>query len=77
MVCESDTSKIGQNVIQYDAYWLLHDLGIQLRNVTHDTMTLAHAWQPELEKSLGFLGSIFLNEKDWKSIRKTVGKQND
>ena len=77
MVCESDKPKIGQNVVQYDTYWLLHDLGIQVRNITHDTMTLAHSWQPELEKSLGFLGSIFLDERSWKSIRTTVGKQND
>jgi len=77
MVCESDTPKIGQNVVQYDAYWLLHDLGIQLRNVTHDTMTLAHAWQPELEKGLGFLGSLFLDELSWKSIRRDTTKQND
>jgi uracil-DNA glycosylase len=77
MVCESDTPKIGQNVVQYDTYWLLKSMGIQLRNITHDTMTLAHAWQPELEKSLGFLGSIFLDERSWKSIRNDTAKQND
>jgi uracil-DNA glycosylase len=77
MVYESDIPKVGQNVLQYDAYWLLKDMGIQLRNVVHDTMTLAHCWNPELEKSLGFLGSIFLDERSWKGIRTGVGKDND
>jgi hypothetical protein len=77
MVCESDIPKIGQNVVQYDTYWLLKELGIQIRNITHDTMTLAHCWQPELEKNLGFLGSVFLDERSWKSIRHDVGKEND
>jgi hypothetical protein len=77
MVCESDIPKIGQNVVQYDSYWLAKEFGIALKNVAEDTMTLSHAWQPELEKSLGFLGSIFLDERSWKSIRNDTSKQND
>ena len=77
MVCESDIPKVGQNVVQYDCYWMLKVLGIQVRNIAHDTMTMAHCWQPELEKNLGFLGSVFLNERAWKGIRTNVGKQND
>ena len=77
MVCESDVPKIGQNVVQYDTYFMLHALNIQIRNIHEDTMTMAHAWQPELEKSLGFLGSIFLDERSWKSIRHDTSKQND
>jgi len=73
-VCESDIPKIGQNVIQYDTYWLLKELGIRVLNVTEDTMVKAHCWQPELEKNLGFLGSIFLDEKSWKHIRTDVSK---
>ena len=69
MVCESTVPKIGQNVCQYDSYWLAKEWGIVLRNIAADTMVLSHAWNPELEKSLGFLGSIFLNEREWKSIR--------
>lgn len=69
MVCESDTPKIGQNLCQYDAYWLAKEWGIILRNISADTMTAAHAWQPELDKNLGFLGSLFCSEKDWKGIR--------
>jgi len=77
MLCESDIPKVGQNVLQYDTYWMLKELGIQVRNVVHDTMTLSHCWQPELDKNLGFLGSIFLDERSWKSIRTDVGKDND
>lgn len=77
MVCESDVPKLGQNVLQYDTYWMAKEVGIVLKNVVHDTMTMAHCWNPELEKSLGFLGSIFMDERSWKQIRKEVGKEND
>ncbi len=77
MVLESDVPKIGQNCSQYDAFWLAKEMKIGVRNIQHDTMQLAHAWQPEMEKSLGFLGSIFLEEKSWKHIRTETNKQND
>lgn len=72
-VCESDTPKILQN-FQYDSYWLAKEAGIVVRNVAHDTMQLQHCWQPELEKSLSFLGSVWLDERSWKSIRHDTGK---
>ena len=77
MVLESDIPKIGQNCIQYDCYWLAKEMKIGVKNVMHDTMQLSHAWQPELEKSLRFLGSIFLDEKEWKSIRAETIKEDD
>lgn len=75
MACESSIPKIGQNVLQYDAYWMVKELGIALMNVQDDTMIKAHCWQPELDKNLGFLGSIFLDERSWKHIRTDVGKE--
>ena len=75
MVCRSAVPKIGQNGIQDDTYFMVKALGIPIRNLTEDTMTLAHAWQPELDKNLGFLGSLFLNEKAWKSIRSHSDKE--
>lgn len=77
-VCESDRPKILQNG-KYDTYWLAKELNITVRNWTEDTMVAAHAWQPELGKSLYDLGAIFLQEKDWKSIRKETikDKAND
>lgn len=77
MVLESDIPKIGQNCIQYDSYWLAKEMHIGVKNITHDTMQMSHAWALELEKSLGFLGSIFLDERSWKSIRTETSKQND
>lgn len=77
MVLESDVFKIGQNCIQYDCYWLLKEMNIAVRNIRHDTMQMAHCWALELEKSLGFLGSVFLDERSWKGIRTETNKQND
>ncbi len=77
MVLESNVPKIGQNCVIYDSYWLIKEMRIRVKNITHDTMQLSHCWALELEKSLRFLGSIFLNERDWKSIRTDTVKQND
>ena len=77
MVCESKVPKIGQNCIQYDTFWLLKVMGIKVNNILHDTMQMSHAWALELEKSLGFLGSVFLDERSWKHIRTETNKQND
>lgn len=77
MMCRSSIPKIGQNVLQYDAYFMAKALGIPILNIAEDTMTLSHCWQPELEKSLGFLGSLFLTEREWKSIRTHTDKGDD
>lgn len=77
MVLESEIPKIGQNCVQYDALWLVKEMNIAVKNIQHDTMQLSHAWGLELEKNLGFLGSIFCNEKVWKHIRTETNKQND
>lgn len=77
MALESDIPKIGQNCVNYDCYWLLKEMNIAVKNIQHDTMQLSHCWSLELEKSLRFLGSIFLNEREWKNIRTDVNKQND
>ena len=75
-VCKSPVPKIGQNT-QYDIYWLAKEMNIAVNNWQHDTMVAAHAWQPELGKSLYDLGALFLDEKSWKSIRKESMKEKD
>lgn len=75
-VCESPIPKIGQN-LKYDVYWLTKVMGIPVKNWQHDTMVGCHAWQPELGKSLYDLGAMFMDEKDWKNIRKDTKKQDD
>jgi len=77
MVLESNVPKICQNGIQYDSYWLAKEVKIGVKNIQHCTMQMSHAWALELEKSLGFLGSIFLDELSWKHIRTETNKQDD
>lgn len=60
--------KIGQNFI-YDLQYITK-AGIQPVNVIADTMLLHHSLFPELQKGLGFLGSIYTNESSWKLLRK-------
>jgi uracil-DNA glycosylase len=39
-------------------------------NCLHDTMLLHHALFPEMQKGLGFLGSVYTNEHAWKLLRR-------
>jgi len=63
---ESDIPKLGQNFI-YDLQYLTRT-GIMPRNCIEDTMLLHHSIYPELQKGLGFLGSIYTNESSWKLL---------
>lgn len=65
---ESPCCKVGQNFI-YDTQYLTR-YGIRPRNVTEDTMLLHHSIYPEMQKGLGFLGSIYTNEASWKLMRR-------
>lgn len=59
--------KLFQNGM-YDMQYFFRN-GIRVRNALHDTMLLHHALYPEMEKGLGFLGSIYTNEQSWKLLR--------
>lgn len=59
---------IGQNGL-YDMQYLWQHYGIPVPNYRHDTMLLHHSLQPESEKGLGFLGSVYTNETAWKKER--------
>ena len=63
----------------YDITFNWRALGLKTYNATHDTMLLHHALQPELLKSLQFLGSVYSDEGPWKSMRKrrTTIKRDD
>ena len=58
----------GQNFL-YDMDYLWKTMGITCPKQSDDTMLLHHALQPELEKGLGFLGSIYTDEPSWKFMR--------
>lgn len=79
-VLDSPQPKFGQNGL-YDINFLWAKYGIPVRNYEDDTMLLHHALQPESEKGLSFLGSVYTNEASWKLMRargkvKTIKKDN-
>lgn len=51
----------------YDVQYIL-PMGLKVR-VDEDTMLLHHAKYPEMNKSLGFLGSVYTSEPSWKMMR--------
>lgn len=65
---ESPIPKLGQNFI-YDLQYFLR-VGIKPRECVHDLMLLHHGLFPELQKGLGFLGSIYTDEASWKLLRR-------
>lgn len=67
MVLDSPAIKLGQNFL-YDLQYLIK-LGLHVRNYREDTMLLHHALYPEMQKGLGFLGSIYSSEPAWKLLR--------
>lgn len=54
----------------YDIQFLWRSYKIPVPLAQEDTMLLHHAWQPEMEKGLGFLASIYTDEASWKFMRK-------
>lgn len=60
--------KIGQNGL-YDLNWLWTVAGAPTHRYDEDTMLMHHAYMPELEKGLGFLGSVYTDEPAWKTMR--------
>lgn len=76
MILTSTVGKIGQNGL-YDIQYLLRVNGIPVLKYEHDTMLMMHALYPELQKSLGFLASVFTNEASWKGMHKTKTKDKD
>ena len=65
---ESPIPKLFQNGI-YDLQYL-NKMGFRTRNVLEDTMLLHHSLYPEVQKGLGFLGSVYTNELAWKLMRR-------
>lgn len=68
-ICQLPVPKVLQNAL-YDLTFLWRGYGITVANVEHDSMLLAHALYPEMQKGLGFLGSVYSSEPAWKLMRK-------
>lgn len=60
-------TKIFQNGL-YDLQYLMKE-GYRPRSCLEDTMLYHHALYPEMQKGLGFLGSIYTSEPAWKTMR--------
>jgi uracil-DNA glycosylase len=68
--------KLFQNGL-YDIGYLWRTVGLTPRNPAEDTMLLHHSIYPELQKGLGFLGSLYTDEPAWKQMRKTEMLKKD
>ncbi len=66
---DASIPKLFQNGL-YDIAFLWRSMEIKVRGATHDSMLLHHALQPEMQKGLGFLGSLYSDERMWKDMRK-------
>lgn len=64
----SPLPKVFQNGMYDLAY--LRQMGFWVANCQEDTMLLHHSLFPELQKGLGFLGSIYTSEPAWKLMRR-------
>lgn len=64
----STLTKIFQNGM-YDLQYLWK-MGFRPRACLEDTMLSHHSLFPEMQKGLGFLGSIYTDESSWKLIRR-------
>lgn len=60
--------KVFQNGL-YDIQYIWRTWHIAPRNCSEDTMLHHHALYPELQKGLGFLGSVYTDEPAWKLMR--------
>lgn len=58
----------GQNFL-YDTHYLWRKYGIAIPHASFDTMLMHHAMQPEMEKGLGYLATIYTDELAWKFMR--------
>ena len=60
--------KLMQNGL-YDVQYFWRAHGLTVNNFSEDTMLLHYSIQPMMEKSLGFLGSVYTSEPAWKLMR--------
>lgn len=71
-MCGLKKEIVGQNFL-YDMQYLWKGYGIPVPHQTDDTMLLHHALQPEMDKGLAFLGSVYTEEPAWKYMRDKGG----
>jgi uracil-DNA glycosylase len=79
LILQSPIPKLFQNGL-YDIQRIWRQWRFAPTNCLHDTMLRHHSELPELQKGLGFLGSIYTEEPAWKLMRRnkdTSQKRDD
>jgi uracil-DNA glycosylase len=61
----------------YDIAFIWRSVGMKVYGAEHDTMLLHHALQPEALKGLGYLGSVYTDEGNWKQMRRVATIKRD
>lgn len=74
-ILDSPLRKVAHNAV-YDITYL-QQMGLRVRFPVEDTMLKSHSSEIEWLKSLGFLGSIYCNEKAWKNMRQSKVKDRN
>lgn len=72
----SPIPKVFQNGL-YDIQYMLYTMGLRVERAEWDTMLMHHAMEPELQKGLGFLASLHLDEPSWKFMRQDFARAKD
>lgn len=67
-MCGLNKRLVFQNGV-YDMHFLWRRYGIPCPFAEDDTMLHHHALQPEMEKGLGFMGTLYTDEAAWKFMR--------
>jgi len=60
---------IGQNYMAYDTWVMFKEMGLMTSNFSEDTMIQHHCFQPEMQKKLGVLASIYCNVPAYKTLK--------
>jgi len=76
ILVDRSISKVFQNGL-YDIAFIWRATGIKTYGAEHDTMLLHHALQPEALKGLGYLGSVYTDEGNWKQMRRVATIKRD
>ena len=73
---DPEIPKLFQNGL-YDIAFLWRSVGMPTMRAEEDTMLLHHALQPESQKALGFLGSLYADAEAWKARHKAKTVKKD
>lgn len=75
-ICATPATKIFHNG-PYDIQYIWRVHGIPINGPIEDTMSFAHAMEPELPRTLGFLAATYLEMPEWKTMRLKSEKEEE